>query len=161
MRPLLLLPIVLLLIGCTPSTDDACREAFAPYRDLVSGRARTDRNAPYLDAMARYRQGDYQGAADGLTAYLAQPAPEKSAYLYLAVSQLALGRPEAAELSIDHLEHSTVTGYADPCEWYTVLCWLCSGQRDRALEGARRIALRPHAFRNEAQRLVARLEREA
>lgn len=157
-RPLILTG---LLIGCAPKGHDACQETFSPYRDLVSDRARTARNAAYLDAMALYREGEYQGAVEGLSGYLAQPAPEKSAYLYLAVAQLALGRPYEAELSIDQLEQSTVTGYKDPCEWYTVLCWLCSGQRDRALEGARRIAQRPHAFRQEAQRLVQRLEREA
>lgn len=160
MRALALVVLACFLTSCTdPQSDDLCASMFSPYQDLVSDRARTTRNAPYVDAMAQYAQGDFEGAASGLSSYLNEPGADKRAYLYLAVSQLAIGKPYEAELSIDQLNAAPIPGYKDPCEWYTVLCWLCSDQHDRALEGARRIAQGPHAFKREAQRLVERLEK--
>ncbi len=150
--------VACLALACHTPAGDPCQRFFSPYRDLVSSRARTALNAPYLDAMALYSTGDYSGAANGLSAYLDTPGADKTAYLYLGVSQLALGKAYDAELSIDHLETSNVSGYTDPCEWYTVLCWLCSGQRDRALEGARAIASGRHTYQREAQDLVEQLE---
>lgn len=155
-------PILLLALwwtACTAPKGDLCAESFAPYQDLVSGRTRTAANAAYVDAMALYEQGDHDGAIAGLRSYLGTPGADERAYLYLAVSQLAVGQPYEAELSIDQLENSHVPGYKDPCEWYTVLCWLCSNQLDRAAAGAQRIAQGPHTYRREAQQLVERLER--
>ncbi|MFZ1691759.1 MAG: hypothetical protein WAT74_01065 [Flavobacteriales bacterium] len=160
MRALAFIVFAASLAACRgPQDNDLCASSFTPYQDLVSDRARTSRNATYLDAMALYAQGDFEGAASGLVSYLSEPGSDKRAYLYLAVSQLAIGKPYEAELSIDQLKAAPVPGYKDPCEWYTVLCWLCSEQHGRALEGARRIAQGPHAFKREAQRLVERLEK--
>lgn len=153
------LPVLfLLLLACRQPASDPCRAFFAPYRDLVSGRERTNLNGAYVDAMALYSQGDFAGAADGLRTYLQQPGADRTAYLYLAVSQLALGKPYDAELSIDQLETSNVSGYKDPCEWYTVLCWVCSGQHDRALAGARAIAQQRHTYQREAHALAGQLD---
>lgn len=156
MRCLVFVPM--LLVACGQPTGEPCKAFFAPYRDLVSGRARTALNAPYLDAMMLYSSGDYSGAVNGLRAYVNTPGADRTAYLYLGVSQLAQGKAFDAELSIDHLELSNVSGYKDPCEWYTVLCWLCSGQRERALEGARAIASDRHTYQREARALVEQLE---
>lgn len=145
--------------ACSTPEGDICTDSFAPYQDLVGGRTRNAANAAYVDAMVLYSQGDFAGAIGGLRGYLAAPGADKRAYLYLGVSQLAVGQPYDAELSIDQLENSTVPGYKDPCEWYTVLCWLCSNQLDRAAAGAQRIAQGPHTYRREAQLLVERLER--
>ncbi|MBK8227510.1 MAG: hypothetical protein IPK70_10095 [Flavobacteriales bacterium] len=145
--------------ACSAPKGDLCADSFSPYQDLVSGRTRNAANAAYVDAMALYEQGDHEGAIAGLRSYLDTPGADKRAYLYLAVSQLAVGQPFEAELSIDQLENSTVPGYKDPCEWYTVLCWLCSNQLDRAAAGAKRIAQGPHTYRREAEVLLERLER--
>ena len=159
MRICSILLLALWWSACSAPQGDPCADSFTPFEDLVSGRTRSTANAAYVDAMALYNQGDHAGAIVGLLDYLDTPGADKRAYLYLAVSQLAVGQPYEAELSIDQLETSTVPGYKDPCEWYTVLCWLCSNQLDRAAAGARRIAQGPHTYRREAQLLVERLER--
>jgi tetratricopeptide (TPR) repeat protein len=130
-------------------------QTFKPYPDLITGRVPSTREAQLLRGMEAYRLGDFQKAADHLETYLEQPAVNKAAYLYLANCYLVLGRPYDAELQIDHLENSNVKGFQDQNEWYTVLCWLCSGQVDRARTGALRIAEgRPHTYRKEARDLV-------
>lgn len=153
---------LLLLASCArQAAGDPCAAAFEPYADHVTGRARDSRNGAYIDAMASYARGDYREAAAALGAYLDQRGADRRAYLYLAVSQLAAGQPYEAELSLDKLRQSNLPGFKDPLEWYTVLCWLCSGQEARALEGARRIAAGPHTYREQARRLAATLERHA
>jgi hypothetical protein len=155
--------VCLLFIACGTTTDRAklCSDFFEPYADLISGQLSDGRNEGYLAAMAHYREGRYAEAEAGLSAYMESRRDfQKSAYLYLAVSQLALGRPFDAELTIDKLEHSSVKGFADQCAWYTVLCLVCSEQWSRGLAEAQAIAASPrHTYRKQAAELAKRLER--
>lgn len=146
--------------ACGPgnSKTNACQRHFKPYQDLISGQARNPRNGPYLDAMAHYSAGDFASAATGLETYLQQRSAARSANIYLACSYLALGRPYDAELRIDMLENSHEQNFADQCAWYTVLCWLCSGQVERARTGAQSIAQAPrHTYKADAARLLNEL----
>lgn len=143
--------------ACAPRTGDAnmCQRHFAPYQDLISGQARNAKNGAYLDAMAHYSAGEFTEAATGLESYLEQRGAARSANIYLACSYLALGRPFDAELRIDMLENSHERNFADQCAWYTVLCWLCSDQIERARTGAQSIAQAPrHTYKAEAMRLL-------
>ena len=130
--------------GNNGSGADLCLRTFEPYQDLISGRVRNEENARYVDAMVHYSAKEYAAAAEGLTRYLERKGAAKSAYLYLACCDLALGKPYDAELHIDQLEMSNVHDFKDQCEWYTVLCWLCSQQDERALDGAESIARAQH-----------------
>jgi len=158
-RSLFLLLVILSACGDRGSTDDLCTRTFTPYPDLVSNRIRSNENGALIDAMALYAQQDYAGAAVGLETCLKRRDADKLARLYLACSYLALDRPFDAELQLDHLEHSTLKeAFRDQCEWYTVVCWLCSDQKDRALEGAQAIAeAARHTYRKQAAELVKAL----
>lgn len=151
------------LCACTARTTGGtlCERTFVPYMDLISGQLRTGHNSAYLDAMAQYSAGDFPGAAEGLKLYLERRDAAKGAWLYLACSQLAIGKPYDAELSIDHLEASNERGFDDQCEWYTVVCWLCSDQVARALSGAQAILAKPrHTYTAQARKLVDALGKE-
>ncbi|MBK8500395.1 MAG: hypothetical protein IPL52_16640 [Flavobacteriales bacterium] len=146
--------------ACESANSDAstCQRHFVPYQDLISGQARNARNGAYLDAMAHYSAGEFAAAATGLESYLEQRGAARSANIYLACSYLALGRPYDAELRIDRLENSHEQNFADQCAWYTVLCWLCSDQIERARTGAQSIAQAPrHTYKAEAKRLLDEL----
>jgi predicted Zn-dependent protease len=120
---------------------------------------RTAKNAELLDAMAKYRVGDFAGAEELLKAYVRRPASKDIALIYLASAQLAQGRPYDAELQLDHLEASKLKDMSDQTEWYTLLCWVCSEQHDRAVTEARRIAeAGRHTYQREAQELLKMLE---
>ncbi|MBK7945278.1 MAG: hypothetical protein IPJ85_08220 [Flavobacteriales bacterium] len=157
------LALALVLLSCNNGADKArlCVEYFEPYADLVSNQMSDSRSSGFVAAMDHYSNSRYKEAEQGLADYIASRRDfHKSAYLYLAVSQLANGKPYDAELAIDKLEHSSVKGFADQCEWYTVLCWVCSEQWARALEGAQAIAASPrHAYKKQAAKLAQRLER--
>ncbi len=156
--------IALLSLACNTSEKKGplCESSFEPYADLITGQLRTGKNAAYLDAMSSYRDKDYAVAAEGLKRYLDQHGAAKSAHLYLANCLLAMGKPYDAELEIDHLESSNMHDYKDQCEWYTVLCWLCSGQQERALVGARDIAgAQRHTYKAPAKELEEALNQAA
>jgi predicted Zn-dependent protease len=150
----------LVLGGCGGAQDkDACTKFFTPYPDLFANTERTVKNADLLDAMAKYRAGDYAGAEELLKAYVKRPASKDIALIYLASSQLAQGRPYDAELQLDHLEASKLKDMSDQTEWYTLLCWVCSEQHDRAVTEARRISeAGRHSYQREAQELLKMLE---
>lgn len=151
---------ILFLASCGPrTTEDLCTEFFEPYPDLISGRVVVAVHEPFLDGMAHYHRGEYQEALDLIQPYSFNKLANKASHLYVANCYLALGKPYDAELHLDHLKHSNLNDYADQVQWYTVLCWLCSGQSERALTGALGIATgRRHTYQEEAKDLVNALE---
>ncbi|MBL0127011.1 MAG: hypothetical protein IPP83_06030 [Flavobacteriales bacterium] len=99
--------VALLLVSCsTPEQGTLCERTFEPYMDLVSDQVRTLHNDGYVDAMKLYKAGDHAGAEKGLLVYLDRKDAAKGAWLYLACSQLAIGKPFEAERAIDRLEGS-------------------------------------------------------
>jgi thioredoxin-like negative regulator of GroEL len=155
------LVLLLLLMGCGTSSEpaDLCGRFFEPYPDLVSDRTTTAKHQIYVNAMELYAGGKYSEAADSLQQYIRQRGFERSAHLYLAMCRLALGQPYEAELQLDHLDNSNVRGFKDQSEWYTLLCWVCSGQNARALPEAQRIAAQPrHSYKREAGELATVLQ---
>lgn len=151
--------LLLLICACGKGGGDLCDRTFEPYPDLVSDRVPSDDNSDFLEAMVPYVQQEYAQAATGLETYLKRRDADKLARLYLACSYIALDRPFDAELQLDHLEHSSLKeAFKDQCEWYTVVCWLCSDQKERALEGAQAIAKAPrHTYAKQATELVKAL----
>ncbi|MBL7951043.1 MAG: hypothetical protein JNM62_04930 [Flavobacteriales bacterium] len=148
------------LIGCGEGTSgtDLCKKVFVPYPDMISQRTRTHMNATYVDGMAEYSQGNYAAARDSIEKFLRVQRADVTGYMYLACSYIALGDPYKAELQLDHLEKRDILHYDDQIEWYTVVCWLCSGQTDRARAGAERIVSEgTHTYVREAKELLAEL----
>lgn len=151
-----ILPV--LLAGCGNTNEDLCAKTFVPYPDMISQRARTSLNATYIDGMVEYSKGNYAGARDSIEKFIRFHRQDLTGYMYLACSYLALGDPYKAELQLDHLEKRDNLQYDDQVEWYTVVCWVCSGQLDRARVGAERIvAAKSHTYTKEARKLLADL----
>lgn len=162
MRIPLLALFSLILISCGKEVDtDLCDRYLEPYPDLISDRkAAEPRDQIYISAMQLYSAGEYAQAAESLQAYLNVRGYQKSAHLYLAICLLEMDLPFEAELQLDHLENSNVKDFSDQTHWYTMISWVCSGQFDRALPEARRIAtLQRHTYKKEAAQLLKELER--
>ncbi|MCB0765344.1 MAG: hypothetical protein R2815_01850 [Flavobacteriales bacterium] len=160
MRNPFFLSLLLLLgsAGCTgPSPGDLCSVTFKPYPDLTPDRIPTARNQAYVAGMKAYDRGDHAEAIAHFNDYARLGEYDKGVHLYLACSHLALNEPYDAELQLDHLERSNLRQFADQAEWYTVVCWVCSGQLDRARAGAERIAAQRHTYTQEAKDLLKAL----
>ncbi len=148
-----LLPVVLLL-ACGTNEDDLCARFYEPYPNHIGERPRNDKNAPLLDAMAAYDHGDYAAASAGLSAVIEKDAGDRLARLYLASALLGAGEPYKAEMHLDFLERIPGETFKDQTEWFNTLCWLCSGQTDRARTECARIAAQPlHTYKENAQAL--------
>ncbi len=160
MRLLLGSLLLIVLASCGKDDRGLCEKYFEPYPDLISGRDMPAEHADYTKAMDLYRNADLEGAAQILVEYISLRGYQRSAHLYLANCYLKMDRPFDAELQLDHLENSNVKGFRDQTEWYTLLCWVCSGQLERALPEARRIAAAKHTYSKQAKELVADLDRE-
>jgi hypothetical protein len=138
-----------------------CDRFFEPYPDIIGGRLSTPSNAELVSAMTLYDKGDHAKAAEELADFIAHhPQDADAAYLYLACCRLALGDPYAAELQLDFLERRPGRPFRDEVDWYNVMCMLCSGQQDRALEQATNIVNAPaHTYKNNAQELISAIGR--
>ncbi len=153
--------VIVLCVSCSDGKTQGslCERNFEPYANLNAGIARNSINGALVDAMVPYDQGDHAAAVPLLEAYLSRPDANELANVYLASSYIATGRYFDAELRLDKAENSNSRQFKDPCEWYTVLCWLCTDQRPRALSGARAIATsKLHTYKQQAQQLVKDLE---
>ena len=138
--------------------SDRCGEFFEPYPDLISDRSRTAENANLIAAMAAYSDNEFGTASELLVKELKSAQNVEQIRMYLASCYLGLGRPFDAELQLDFVENASRQHYAEAAEWYTVLCWLCSDQHIRALEGARTIAGKErHAYKQRAAELAKAL----
>ena len=147
-----LLPLVF-LFACG-SNDDLCTRFYAPYPNHIGERPRTAANAQLLDAITAYDKGDFTGASAGLNAVIQKDANDRLARLYLASALLGSGEPYKAEMHLDFLERVPGATFKDQTQWFNTLCWLCSGQQERALAEAERIAGQPaHTYKAEARAL--------
>ncbi|MBK8338732.1 MAG: hypothetical protein IPK99_01355 [Flavobacteriales bacterium] len=148
--------VVPVLMGCGGnSTSGRCDAFFVPYPDLISDRPRTPENASLIDAMAAYSDNEFAKAAELLNKELNSAQNVEQIRMYLASCYLGSGRPFDAELQLDFIENADRQNYAEAAEWYTVLCWLCSDQVDRALEGAVAIAGKErHTYKQQAAELA-------
>ncbi|MCB9181464.1 MAG: hypothetical protein H6596_06870 [Flavobacteriales bacterium] len=154
------LAMILLLGACTSAPEgDLCERHFEPYPDLIGQRVRTEQNAELLDAMEPYAEGDFAEAAKALQPYVDRHPREVEARFHLAVSLLGSGQPYDAELQLDFVEQDPRRVFRDETEWYSLLCLVCSGQRDRAVAGAKELAGRKdHRYSGAAARLLKDLE---
>jgi predicted Zn-dependent protease len=160
LRSIPLLAVLLSLHACSGPSGDPCTTFFSPYPDHYAGVERTRNNARFLDAMAPYQAQDYPAAAASLADYVRVTGANPMARLYLASSLLAIGKPFEAEMHLDVFERSRLREARDEAEWYTLLCWVCSDQYDRALPEARRIAdMKLHSYARQAEALAKALDR--
>lgn len=149
----ILLPLIL-SVACGASEDDLCARFYAPFPNHIGDRPRTNLNASLLDGMAAYDRKDFVEAAEHLGASIAKDASDHTTRMYLASALLGAGEPYKAEMHLDFLERVRGAGFKDQVDWYNSLCWLCSGQFDRALSEATRIAAQPaHTYKAEARAL--------
>ena len=153
------IPILLLILAaCQPKGGTLCERFYQPYPDFIGQRERTTSNAALLDAMKAYDDHDYAKAAEGLRAVIDKQDDDPAARMYLASALLGAGDPYKAEMHLDFLERAANQSFKDQVEWYNALCWLCSGQNDRAIKQCEWISSQPHhTYREEAHALYVTL----
>lgn len=144
------------LFGC--GRKDLCHRFYTPYPDFISQRQRSSVNANLLDAMALYDKGDFAQAAVLLRKEVDKNDRDVTSRMYLVSALLGAGDPYKAEMHLDFMERAPDHDFKDQVEWYYALCWLCSGQDDRALQRVQWIAAQPHhTYKQQAGELAEAL----
>ena len=152
-KGVVLLVVAAVLFACTKK--EPCDRFFEPYPDIIGQRTATPKNQLLMSAMEAYKAGDYTTARDLFQRVIDENYDDQAARLYLVSSLLALHDPYKAEMHLDFLERTHDHGFQDQVDWYNALCWLCSGQTDRALKQAQWIAARPsHTYKKRAAELA-------
>jgi hypothetical protein len=112
-----------------------------------------------LDAAAsRYRAGDYPGAVTDLAAYVATHGGDPRGLFYLGVARLLTG--EAGAAADDLAAAAAMPGAPPEAGWYLALARIKAGDRVRAREELGRVATSGSLHREEARRLLERLDEE-
>jgi hypothetical protein len=125
------------------------------YPDLISGREETPKNKLLLKGMKSYANGDYGAAVEDLNLHLDKFPKDDGAYLYKAVSQLELGKPYDAELTLDKIENLPDPAFSDQVDYYNTLALICSAQYERALEHAYLIKAKGHhTYSEQAESII-------
>ena len=147
-----------LVSGCGAVDTTLCKQFYKPYPDYVGQRQRTRQNAQLIDAMTLYNQGDLSGASVELRKVIDKEPQNYAARMYLVSALLGSGEPYKAEMHLDFLERQGGAGFMDQVDWYNAVCWLCSGQYERAMHQAMKIdQARAHTYKAEAHELYVLL----
>lgn len=157
----ILVPLLMVLLGaCGKNTpENLCQRFFSPYPDHISGRERTNVNAPLLDAMSHYAKKEYAEAIPLLQKIVERDMRNSAARMYLINALLAEGDPYKAEMHLDFMENYKDRNFKDQVEWYNALSWLCEGNTEMAMKQAQYIAAQPHTYRKQAAELAKALEK--
>lgn len=157
----ILVPLLMVLLGaCGKNTpENLCQRFFSPYPDHISGRERTNVNAPLLDAMSHYAKKEYAEAIPLLQKIVERDMRNSAARMYLINALLAEGDPYKAEMHLDFMENYKDRNFKDQVEWYNALSWLCEGNTEMAMKQAQYISAQPHTYRKQAAELAKALEK--
>ena len=146
---------LLFLTACMGEREDLCKKYELIYPDHISGRIETARNMNLLKGAEAYSAKNYELAITYFTKHADIYKTRPAAYLYKAVSQLQLGMPFDAERTLDAIEDLPDKSFSDQVDYYNVLCLICSGQPERALETAKKVSAKArHSYRLEIQEMV-------
>ena len=111
----------------------------------------------YASAIEKYKIGDYQGAATGLTEVLRDNNSTTSPRFLMGITQLALGNYGQ---TIDLLSDTAVRSgeYGKEAEWYLGLAYLKTGETEKALECFELLVQTSGFYRERAEKMIRRLK---
>ena len=115
-----------------------------------------DANDPLVQAFSAYDKKDYQRAADLFQQHL-NAGPNEVVLFYLAMAQIELGKPEAAETTLtSYLE--TYANYQEEARWYLALAKIKLGKTDEAKPLLNQLAETGFEYREKANEILVKIQ---
>ncbi|MFO7934908.1 MAG: hypothetical protein R6U78_12600 [Bacteroidales bacterium] len=155
--------VILVVIGLTSSFTDPDR-LFQAYYEPLDGSDYTRRGGGsdlYLnlsEGMSLYLDGEYEKSSRIFAQLYAVHAPLAEVRLFSGLNLMALGQYEAAEDYLEELLENNVR-YVPEAAWYLSLCYLKTGELDKADELLLTLYEYPGLYRENAQDLRRKLRR--
>jgi len=156
----LIISACLLLFACAKQNHkELFNTFFEPYIDLVSGQDPNQRIQPFLDGMSLYNAGEFEKAISAIEVYSTANPDMAAPYFYMGICYMAIGKSAKGELMFDHLDNIEPNNFIDQSEWYTALCLLWSGQKDRCRVDLEKIlSQNTHAYHGKATELLEAMD---
>jgi tetratricopeptide (TPR) repeat protein len=140
-----------------PSLEELARVEPPPYAPLVV-RGADPAESAFARAMDAYVRGDYAGAAEGLRAAIRDDFADVEAHFYLGVSELLLGRPEAAIREMEGVAASDDEAFVEAARYYAAKAHLAKGDVAAARRELQRVAGGDGDHKEQAKRLLKALD---
>jgi hypothetical protein len=110
------------------------------------------------DAMSYYSEGNYEVAAQKLSALQKASGSSDTTLFYLGASLLYQGKTSEAILNLKEVQKVTASSFKDKADWLLVLAYLKDEQLDAVKSNLSTIASnKDHTFYNEAKKLEVSL----
>jgi tetratricopeptide (TPR) repeat protein len=153
--------IVILVRTLLPSNNP--EKLFNTYYDpfkaisLVTRNSNQDLSESYIQAVEKYRLGDYRGAAVGFSAAIERDNLAIEPRFFMGITELALGNFDQAIDLLSVVTESSA-GFRKEAEWYLGLAYLRTGEKEKASACFEFLAQSPGSYRLPAEKIVRRLK---
>ena len=153
--------IVILVRTLLPSNNpeklfDTYYEPFKAI-SLVTRNSNQDLSESYIQAVEKYRLGDYRGATVGFSAAIERDNLAIEPRFFMGITELALGNFDQAIDLLSVVTESSA-GYSKEAEWYLGLAYLRTGEIEKASSCFEFLAQAPGSYRLPAEKIVRRLK---
>lgn len=146
---------VWLFLGDKPDSQELYLAYYEKYPNQLSPRTRTLEEGDDLKiiGLAKYEQGDYDGAISDLSQYLSTET-DSGAQLYLGLSYLEYGDLSKAADALGKVAQMDNSLFQEIARWYLALCLLNDNKEEAAKETLKVIISTGDSYRDAAQDLL-------
>lgn len=153
--------IVILVRTLLPSNNP--EKLFNKYYDpfkaisLVTRNSNQDLSESYIQAVEKYKLGDYQGAVVGFSEAIERDNLAIEPRFFMGITELALGNFDQA-IDLLSVVTGSSAGFRKEAEWYLGLAYLRTGEKEKASACFEFLAQSPGSYRLPAEKIVRRLK---
>ncbi len=116
-----------------------------------------DMNGNYIQAIEKYRLGDYQGAVTGFSDAMESDNSAIEPQFFMGLTELELGNFGPAANLLTGVTNS-YSGYSKDAQWYLGLIYLKTGEEEKALTCFKLLTQSQSSYRERAEKIVRRLK---
>ena len=155
----ILLGSLLLFSGKNLTAEEILDKFYIPYEGIAASRSSESiTNDNYKTALDYYNIHDYNTAAMFFSKVLEEnPGDMESTMLY-GVSNFEEKNYPVAEQSFASVVVNNDNFYIEDAQWYLALCYVKTGEKDKAIRQLEIVKERGGIYRNDAKKIIRKLE---
>ena len=115
-------------------------------------------NELFASAMASIKAKDYQAAIDKLETLVGSDATNIESTFMLGVANMEIKQFDKAETSFQSVVGQNDNLFMEDASWYLGLCYMMTGENDKALRQFEVIAASKSKYNKEARRLARKID---
>jgi tetratricopeptide (TPR) repeat protein len=156
---LVLIGSLVLLPGKKLGTDDVVRQYYKAYQPPTNQRsAQSAADADFTLALEFYNTHDYNKAAILFSKVLENQPNDMQTVLLIGVSNYEEKKYPEAKQSFGKVIDDNNNLYVDQARWYLALCYLNTGEKDKAIQLFDEISKESGVYKNDAKKIVRGLK---